>query len=87
MKVIKKGREQKGWSKEYKCTGKGNDGGGCGAMLLVSDNDIYMTSQSDYTGDTDYFTTFKCPCCGVETDMESVPEHIFHELLENYRRR
>jgi hypothetical protein len=27
MKVIEKGREQKGWAKKFKCTGEGNKGG------------------------------------------------------------
>jgi hypothetical protein len=72
MEVIKKGRKQKGWSKEFTCTSKGNGGGGCGAVLLVSQNDIYRTSSTDYGGDTEHFTTFCCIECGVETDV-SVP--------------
>lgn len=35
MKVLEKGREQRGWSKECRCTGNGNGGGGCNALLLV----------------------------------------------------
>ena len=27
MKVIKEGRKQKGWAREYTCTGSGNGGG------------------------------------------------------------
>ncbi len=69
MQVLKKGREQRGWSKEYTCTGKGNGGGGCGALLLVSEYDIYQTSSSDYGGGTDYYKTFSCSECGVETDI------------------
>lgn len=69
MRVLKKGRPQKGRSKEFICTGKGNGGGGCGAKLLVSENDLYETSSSHYDGSTDYYTTFKCPECGVETDV------------------
>jgi hypothetical protein len=86
MKVIKKGRGQKGWSKEYTCTGNGNGGGGCGAILLVSEGDIYMTSHSDYGGGTDYFTTFRCPLCKVETDIKDVPGRIFSDLMVKYRR-
>jgi hypothetical protein len=41
MKVVKPGREQKGWSKQFKCTGNGNGGGGCGAVLLVEEGDLY----------------------------------------------
>ena len=70
MKVIKKGREQKGWAKEFTCTGDGNGGGGCGAVLLVECSDLYQTTSSHYDGSTDYYTTFRCSCCSVETDVE-----------------
>lgn len=70
MKIIKKGRKQKGWSKEFTCTGDGNGGGGCGAILLVSKSDLYETKNCDYTGDCDYYTTYSCPCCDVETDID-----------------
>lgn len=70
MKVIKKGRPQRGWSQEFKCSGKGNGNGGCGAVLLVEEGDLFQTSSSDYTGDTDYFTTFQCCECGVKTDVK-----------------
>lgn len=73
MKVIKKGREQKGWAKEYKCTGKGNGGGGCGARLLVSENDLYRTISAHYDGSTDYYITFRCPECRVQTDVDVPP--------------
>ena len=75
MKIVKKGRQQRGWSKEYKCTGNGNGGGGCGAVLLVSEYDIYGTSNTDYTGDTNYYDTFCCMQCGVETDVKDVPRN------------
>lgn len=73
MKVLKKGSGQKGYAKKCVCTGKGNGGGGCGAVLLVEEGDFYQTSRSYYDGSTDYFTTFRCPQCGVETDVEGVP--------------
>ena len=69
MKVIKKGRQQKGWAKRFKCSGDGNGGGGCGATLLVEKDDIYETSSS-CMGEIESYTTFKCPSCGVETDIE-----------------
>jgi hypothetical protein len=71
MKVIKKGRKQQGWSHEFTCIGRGNGGGGCGAVLLVSEGDIYQTSSSHYDGSTDYYYTFRCPCCTVETDIDT----------------
>ena len=69
MKILKAGRKQAGWSKEFICTGAGNRGGGCGAKLLVSEYDIYRTSSDHYDGSTDYYKTFCCPQCGVETDI------------------
>lgn len=68
MKIIKPGRQQKGWSKQYKCTGKGNNDGGCGATLLVEQGDLFQTSSSA-RDETDYFVTFKCEACGVLTDI------------------
>ena len=74
MRVLKKGREQKGWSKEFVCTGVGNGGGGCGAKLLVSQDDIYKTYHHCYDSNSDSFNTFTCANCGVETDIkESLP--------------
>lgn len=72
MKVIKKGREQKGWSKEKECTGQGNEGVGCGAILLVEAEDLFQTSSS-CRDETDYFVTFQCPECGVKTDVDDSP--------------
>lgn len=76
MKVLKKGRPQKGWSQEFTCTGKGNGGGGCGATLLVSEGDLYTTSSHHYDGSSDYYTTFSCGACGVETDVDNVPSSV-----------
>ena len=72
MKVIKKGRSQKGWSKEFKCTGNGNGNGGCGAILLVEQNDVFKT-RNHCRDETTVYNTFKCVECGVLTDIESVP--------------
>jgi hypothetical protein len=68
MKIIKPGREQNGWAKEYECTGSGNGGGGCGAVLLVEEKDLYRTFRSCFE-EIEWFITFKCGCCGVETDL------------------
>lgn len=72
MKVLRPGREQKGWSIETKCTGQGNGGGGCGAKLLVEQADVYLTHQHSM-GETDTFATFTCAACGVETDLKDMP--------------
>lgn len=73
MKVIKPGRPQKGWTKEYSCTGRGNGGGGCGARLLVEEGDFYHTRSSHYDGSNEIYTTFRCPQCRVQTDVNDVP--------------
>ena len=75
MKVIEKGRDQKGWSKEFVCTGNGNGGGGCGAKLLVEEGDLYHTYHHDHGGGTDTFTTFRCCQCNVQTDV-TVPSSV-----------
>lgn len=72
METVKKGRKQGGWAKKFKCTGGGNEGGGCGAVLLVSQTDLYETSRTSQGDATEYFLTFCCPECGVETDVEGV---------------
>jgi hypothetical protein len=75
MKVIKKGRPQKGWAKKFECTGNGNGGGGCGAILLVEQADVFRTTRQCYGDETpDLFNTFKCPECGILTDIkERIP--------------
>lgn len=74
MKILKPGREQKGWAAELECTGHGNGDGGCGALLLVDEGDVFET-QRNCRDETDYYTTFRCPC-GVLTDINYVPHHV-----------
>ncbi len=70
MKVLTPGRPQRGWAKEFTCTGSGNGGGGCGATLLVEQGDLYKTHNYDYSGGHDVYITFTCACCSVETDIK-----------------
>lgn len=69
MKLLREGRCQNGWAKEYKCTGHGNNNGGCGAVLLVDETDLFRTFRC-CIDETEEFTTFKCPQCGVLTDIK-----------------
>jgi hypothetical protein len=80
MKVIKPGRPQAGWAKEYQCTGKGNKGGGCGATLLVEQGDLFHTLQCA-RDETDYFVTFKCGACGVLTDIPEGDAPVYAKAL------
>ena len=84
MKVLEKGP---GWSLKLRCTGKGNGDGGCESLLLVEENDIYVTSHTDMAGDTDYYYTISCPVCGKETDIseKDLPYSIKTKKLELYK--
>lgn len=79
MKVLKPGREQKGWTTTATCTGAGNGDGGCGASLLVEQDDLYQT-ESHARDETTTYTTFRCAACGVETDLAKVPHNIAGDL-------
>lgn len=79
MQVIAKGRKQMGWARRLLCTGKGNGMGGCGALLLVEEDDLYETS-SHARDETTYYVTFKCCECMVQTDVVGVPGHIKAKL-------
>ena len=68
--MIKKGRPQKGWAKEYSCTGYGNKEGGCKALLLVEHSDLFKTHSYHYDGSHEVYITFKCSECGVLTDIK-----------------
>lgn len=83
MKLIKPGRLQKGWAKEFHCTGKGNNGGGCDAVLLVERDDLFQTHASYMGRDQDYFVTFRCCECGVLTDIHDTGISAIH--LPQYR--
>lgn len=72
MKIVKEGRPQKGWAKEYTCTGVGNRGGGCGAVLLIELADLFRTELCSM-GEVDLFVTFACSSCGVLTDIKGAP--------------
>lgn len=82
MKVLEPGRPQKGWSTEATCTGAGNGKGGCGAKLLVEQTDLFRTA-SHARDETTCYITFRCPECGVNTDLGSdysrgkVPQRVW----------
>lgn len=83
MQVLEKGNPN-GWDIEQVCTGKGNGGGGCGARLLVSMEDIFITSHTYIDGTRDNYYTFTCPECGINTDIpdESIPQAIRKKIRE-----
>ena len=98
MRIVKPGREQKGWSIETACTGNGNGGGGCGALLLVEEADLFLTFRNTFRNardETTTYVTFRCVSCNVPTDIQSVPlrvqeavrQRIEAEKAETARRR
>lgn len=79
MKVIKSGKP---WSERIKCTGHGNGGGGCKALLEVEASDLYLTHRSYYDGGHETFITFTCPECKFETDIDGIPLKIGESLKD-----
>lgn len=79
MKVLEPGP---GWSLKVRCTGDGNGGGGCGALLLVEKDDLYTTYRESIDGTREDFVTLCCCCCGMETDIgkKDVPYAIKDKL-------
>jgi len=87
METVKKGRKQGGWAEKFRCTGDGNDGGGCGAILLVSQADLYLTERTSQGDPTEYFHTFCCPECGVETDVDGVSVEPYGKRPSDKKRK
>jgi hypothetical protein len=80
MEILKPGRKQTGWAIEITCTGEGNGGGGCSALLLVDQSDLYRTFRRFYDSSSETFITFTCAACGVETDLKNVPSGVRAQL-------
>lgn len=83
MKVLEPGDGRTGWGIEIRCSGSGNGGGGCHAQLLVEENDVFHSYASYMGRDEDHFFTFKCPQCGVWTDIpdERVPGWLRRQVI------
>jgi hypothetical protein len=73
MKVIKKGRPQRGWAKQITCTGKGHGRGGCGAVLLIEESDLFYGERWIMGREHDDWVYFVCSECGVSSDVNGYP--------------
>jgi len=73
MKILKEGTKPEEWKLEIKCTGFGNSGGGCGAILevVISDLVYYAGVSGDSWGSRDSAYSIKCISCGTCTDLKS----------------
>lgn len=87
MKVKKSGTP---WTTDLPCKGglcgensPNGDGGGCGATVMVSANDLFMARQFDQDGTTDYFPAMRCPDCGVITAFDPifVPNSVLDRII------
>ena len=81
MKILKAGDNMSGvWAGKILCTGHGNGNTGCGALLEVSEEDLYGTHSSFMGRAETYYITILCPCCGAETDLANSDGNRHKEL-------
>ena len=90
MKVLKPGRKQTGWTKEFRCTGHNRGDGGCGAVLLVGYADLFRSQKSHMDKETCTHVFFRCCECGVVTSLgntdeahppcPAIPNRFYHEV-------
>lgn len=71
MKILEEGTKGLNWTIEHRCTGWGNGGNGCNALLEVEKSDLkyYPGNDSVTWGGRDPAVTFQCPCCDSLTDL------------------
>lgn len=85
MKSARKVRTN-GWTLKQKCTEKKHGGGGCRALLQMNENGIYHTytihSDRPFKNTIYVSYTFKCPICGVESDIiiKKIPFRIRRKI-------
>ena len=71
MKVLEFGKFTDQWNIKHRCTGSGNGGNGCEALLEVEKSDLrhYPSRDTGSWGDCDEAVLFKCPICDTLTDL------------------
>lgn len=86
MKVLETGTKGLNWTMKHRCTGWGNGGGGCEALLEVEKSDLryFKGVPGDSWGSRDPAVTFKCPCCSTLTDLGMNDWPKDYRLLEVY---
>lgn len=89
MKVLEAGKYTNEWKIQHRCTGAGNGGNGCEALLEVEKSDLRHRSARHTEGvwgdwaDCEEAILFKCPICDTLTDLahKDWPKNIT-KLLE-----
>lgn len=84
MKVLRKGT--KVWSRELACTGYGFSRTGCDALLLVELGDLLEHEYDDRDGTHSYAVAFRCPECGVDTELPDVTSEARTAAARNSRK-
>ncbi len=74
MKILEPGKTDKKWSIQHRCTGWGNSGNGCEALLELEFEDLryFPGGPGDNWEQTTPAVSFKCPCCDKLTDLGRV---------------
>lgn len=62
------------WTGKFTCVGAGTGGDGCGAILLVSEDDFFYGDRSVFASNPHHFAAFECGHCNkmnyVQTPFE-----------------
>jgi len=71
MEVIRPGRDDPKWSKEFECRSENYMGRpiGCGALLRVTRQDLFTTHVHNDCGPRDE-VQFRCKLCGTEVAID-----------------
>lgn len=85
MKVLEKGNGI-GWIATISCTGKGISNYGCGALLEIDKDDLFMVYGGDYTESIPYAAII-CPECKAQTCLEDMKIKVPTEIFKNMKAR
>lgn len=71
MKILKAGKRGTEWTIQHTCTGWGNGGNGCEALLEVEKADLKYVAPiyAESWGGREAAVCFKCPICATVTDL------------------
>lgn len=77
--------KEREWTLTECCTGKGENYKGCGKVLLLSVDDIFI-SKSNLQ---EFSYTFRCPHCGVFTSIPNwhLPKFVRRKAIEKFNLR
>ncbi len=81
MQILKSGKP---WSVEVECTGNGNGGQGCGALLEAEREDMRFYEGTDYPVYRPSAVSIRCPECGKITDLPTSQWPTGARTLEPY---